>query len=179
VFNTRGYAGASISDIMAATGLHKGGIYNHFDSKDELAVEAFDYAVARVRQRIDEALRGQTSAAGRLRAIVAVLGGQTSDPPVAGGCPLLNTAVEADDTHPLLRDRTRAAMTRLRSLMSETVRAGVACGELRADTDAERLTTLLIAAIEGGIMLSRLYDDPAYLARVREWADREIALASP
>ena len=44
LFNQRGYEGCSIQDIMDATGLEKGGIYRHFESKEELAAEAFDFA---------------------------------------------------------------------------------------------------------------------------------------
>src|SRR6516165_614441 len=44
IFNRRGYDGAALSDLMKATGLEKGGIYRHFDSKEALAAEAFDYA---------------------------------------------------------------------------------------------------------------------------------------
>ena len=43
IFNKRGYEGSSLSDLMEATGLKKGGIYRHFSSKEELAAEAFDY----------------------------------------------------------------------------------------------------------------------------------------
>jgi len=44
IFNQRGYDGAALSDLMKATGLEKGGIYRHFDSKQQLAAEAFDFA---------------------------------------------------------------------------------------------------------------------------------------
>ena len=53
VFNRQGYFGSSLDDLMHATGLKKGGIYNHFHSKDELALEAFDYAVEAVWQRVE------------------------------------------------------------------------------------------------------------------------------
>ena len=43
IFNQRGYEGSSLSALMEATGLKKGGIYRHFSSKEELAAEAFDY----------------------------------------------------------------------------------------------------------------------------------------
>src|SRR4030088_3203913 len=43
LFNQKGYEGTSLSDLMKATGLQKGGIYRHFSSKEELATEAFDY----------------------------------------------------------------------------------------------------------------------------------------
>jgi len=44
IFNQKGYAGAALSDLMRATGLEKGGIYRHFESKEELAGDAFDHA---------------------------------------------------------------------------------------------------------------------------------------
>ena len=47
LFNQRGFAGCSMQDVMEATGLEKGGLYRHFSSKEELAAEAFRYAVAR------------------------------------------------------------------------------------------------------------------------------------
>src|ERR1700693_6266140 len=43
IFNQRGYEGSSLSALMEATGLKKGGIYRHFSSKEELAAEALDY----------------------------------------------------------------------------------------------------------------------------------------
>jgi len=57
LFNQQGYAGSSMSDIMRVTGLQKGGIYNHFRSKDELALEAFDFAVNRVQSEFMGALK--------------------------------------------------------------------------------------------------------------------------
>src|ERR1700720_218337 len=44
LFNQKGYEGTSLSDLMEATGLQKGGIYRHFSSKEELATESFDYS---------------------------------------------------------------------------------------------------------------------------------------
>ena len=44
LFNQRGFEGSSMSDVMAVTGLEKGGIYRHLSSKEELAAKAFDYA---------------------------------------------------------------------------------------------------------------------------------------
>ncbi len=44
IFNQRGYEGVTLSELMQATGLEKGGIYRHFDSKQQFASEAFDYA---------------------------------------------------------------------------------------------------------------------------------------
>src|SRR5262245_54318215 len=166
VFNVRGYFGASISDLIRETKLGKGGIYNHFDSKETLALEAFDYAVELVRERFRVALAGQARAADRLLAIVDVFRSLIDEPPLPGGCPVLNTAIEADDTNPALRDRARQAMAEWQGLVIRTVRKGVKAGDLRPDTDPEALATVITAALEGAVMLSKLYSDPVHMHRV-------------
>jgi TetR/AcrR family transcriptional regulator, transcriptional repressor for nem operon len=97
LLNQQGYAGSSISDIMRVTGLQKGGIYNHFQSKDELALQAFDFAIARVTQHTKAAVRSKHHAIERLEAIIEVFSSFINNPPIKGGCPLLNIAVESDD----------------------------------------------------------------------------------
>ena len=41
IFNTKGYAGASLNDIIDATGLTKGSIYGNFENKDEVAIAVY------------------------------------------------------------------------------------------------------------------------------------------
>jgi TetR/AcrR family transcriptional regulator, transcriptional repressor for nem operon len=174
LFNQQGYAGASMSDVMAATGLQKGGIYRHFGSKEQLALEAFDYAVSRMAERFRESLEGRTHAIDRLEAVIDVYARLPVDPPVPGGCPVMNTAIDSDSVHPALRDRARRAMDGLRSLLRRTVEQGIARGEVRPDTDGEALAALLIGALEGGVMLSMLYGDPAHAERVAEQLRRYL-----
>src|SRR5918997_528042 len=76
-----------MSDLVLVTGLEKGVIYNHFGSKEELALEAFDYAAGIMRERFREALETEGGALERLFAVIDVLGAVAGDPPVAGGCP--------------------------------------------------------------------------------------------
>jgi AcrR family transcriptional regulator len=176
VFNQRGYWGASMADLMAATGLEKGGIYNHFGSKEALALEAFEHNTAVVAGRIRAALDGRAEAVDRLRAVVDTFRTFVERPPLAGGCPLLNTATESDDTHPALRERAREKMTELLDgTVTRIVRRGIERGELRADLDARQTATVVVAALEGAIMLSRLYDSPGPMRRtaafLAEWVE--------
>src|SRR5260370_20420944 len=99
LFNRQGYFGASLADIMRETGLEKGGIYNHFSSKEQLALESFDYAYGLIQERVRQALSGKFNAIERLLAIVTVFQGILEDPHVSGGCPILNTAVESYDVY--------------------------------------------------------------------------------
>lgn len=70
IFNQRGYEGVALSDLMKATGLEKGGIYRHFDSKQQLAAEAFDYAWKLVLDTRFEGTHEITNAVHRLKQIV-------------------------------------------------------------------------------------------------------------
>ncbi len=174
VFNTRGYSGASMSDLVRETGMRKGGIYNHFGGKEELALEAFDYAVGIMGGRFGDALRGKEGAVERLLAVVGVLGGLADDPPVAGGCPVLNTAVEADDAHPALKDRARGAMTGWLRLIGRITRDGVRSGELRSDTQPREVASVVAATLEGAVMLTKLCDDPAHMRRAVDHLERYL-----
>jgi len=166
LFNQQGYAGSSISDIMRVTGLQKGGIYNHFQSKDELALQAFDFAIARVSQHTRAAVRSKHHAIERLEAIIEVFSSFVNNPPIKGGCPLLNTAVESDDAHPLLRDRAQQAMNSWRNLISQIIEKGITRGEIRSGVDADTAATIIIATLEGAIMMSKLYGDEIHMQRV-------------
>jgi len=174
VFNQQGYARTTVSDLVASTGLERVGLYNHFEGKDALALAAFDHAVALVRARVQAAVDAAgESAPARLDALVGVFTSLVDDPPLPGGCPILNAAVESADVFPALRERARAAMDELARALAGTAKRGVAAGELRADLDHRRLATVVISTMEGAVMLSRLYDDPARMRvaadHVRAW----------
>lgn len=154
IFNQRGYAGCSMQDVMAATGLEKGGIYRHFSSKEELAAEAFRYNLGRsVRFRMD-AVVGVEGAVEKLRAYVRSWARTPSIIP--GGCPMLNTAIDADDGNPLLRKLVSEAVQDWKGRIACIVEEGIAAGEIRDDVDPRRIANTLIAVLEGALMITRL-----------------------
>ncbi len=168
LFNRQGYFGASLADIMRETGLEKGGIYNHFSSKEQLALESFDYAYGLIQERVRQALSGKFNAIERLLAIVSVFQGIVEDPQVAGGCPILNTAIEADDANEVLRDRARSAMDNWRTTIHRIVNKGIERQQIRPGVDADEVASILIATLEGAIMLSNLYKDPLHIQRAAD-----------
>ena len=174
LFNRQGYFGASLADIMRETGLEKGGIYNHFSSKEQLALESFDYAYGLVQQRVRQALAGKFDAIERLLAIVSVFKGIFEDPLVPGGCPILNTAIEADDSNEALRDRARAAMDNWRTTIHRIVNKGIERQQIRPGVDADEVASILIATLEGAIMLSNLYKDSTHMKRAADHMTRYI-----
>jgi AcrR family transcriptional regulator len=168
VFNVHGFAGTSMGHLIQATGLEKGGIYNHFASKEVLALAAFDYAVSLTAQRFAEALDGKQGAVERLLALAGVFQRYVDSPPLPGGCPILNTAIEADDAYPPLRERAQLAMTQWHKLIGSTVKAGVQRGELRSDVEPRVVASVITAIMEGALMQSKLFGDPIYMHRAAE-----------
>jgi TetR/AcrR family transcriptional repressor of nem operon len=181
IFNKRGYSGTSLSDIMEATGLQKGGIYNHFANKDAIALEAFDYAYGIARERYRTALRE----AGRdpvkqLFGMLEVFARNVEDPPIAGGCPVLNTAIDSDDTHPELRLHARNAITEWRMTIQKIIGRGQDRGVFREEVHGDTVATTIIALLEGAVMMSRLYRDRVFMdravAHVRQYLEKEVLL---
>jgi TetR/AcrR family transcriptional regulator, transcriptional repressor for nem operon len=155
IFNTKGYEGTSLSDLMAATGLQKGGIYRHFTSKEELAAEAFDYAWEKaVHGRLD-GVAGVSNSVDRIKRMIANFVKKRSGL-VDGGCPLLNTAIEADDGNALLRGRARKALRTWSERIAELVKEGKRKREIDGRTEPRKLSRLIIGSLEGALMISRI-----------------------
>jgi TetR/AcrR family transcriptional repressor of nem operon len=177
IFNQKGYDGAALSDLMRATGLEKGGIYRHFESKQQLADEAFDYAWKIALDTRFEGTEQISNAVDRLKQIVRNFRERRAGL-VPGGCPLLNTAIDSDDGNPQLRAKARQALSwwleRLQSIADEGQRRG----EVRPDVDSAELATLIVSTLEGGLMVNRLQrkDDALDLAcrHLEEYLDTKV-----
>ncbi|HVF19530.1 MAG TPA: TetR/AcrR family transcriptional regulator [Mycobacteriales bacterium] len=178
VFNRHGYAATSMAVLLDEVGLRKGGLYNHFASKEQLAVESFDYAVRCVTGRFETALAAVTGAPARLRAVVDVMSGLVRDPALPGGCPVMRTAVESVDGHPALRERAREAMTTWQRLVGRIVRDGIAAGEIVPGVEPRQVATLLTATLEGAVMLSLLLGDPKQMRHAEAHLDAYIVSIS-
>lgn len=174
VFNTLGYSGTSMSDLAREAGLEKAGIYNHFSGKEDLALAAFDFSTGIMRDRFREALSDKAGALERLLAFANELSRIIDDPPVAGGCPVLNTAVEADDAIPALKVRAAGAAAGWLKFVGSVVKEGVASGELRADADPREVASVVVATLEGALMLGKLLDDPCHVARAGRSLERYL-----
>jgi TetR/AcrR family transcriptional repressor of nem operon len=155
IFNQKGYEGAALSDLMEATGLEKGGIYRHFDSKQQLAAEAFDYAW---RLAIETRFGGTQeipNTVDRLKQLVRNFQHRRSGL-VPGGCPLLNTAIDSDDGNAQLREKARKALNSWLDRIGAAVEEGQRRGEIRPDIDSSKLSALIVSTLEGSLMVSRL-----------------------
>jgi TetR/AcrR family transcriptional repressor of nem operon len=165
IFNRKGYSGAALSDLMRATGLEKGGIYRHFESKEELAGDAFEHAWKIAMDARFEGTEEIPNTVDRLKQIVRNFRDQRTAL-VPGGCPLLNAAIDSDDGNPRLRAKARQALSSLIDRLQSIADEGQRRGEVRADVDSTKLATLITSTLEGSIMVSRLQkkEEPRDLA---------------
>lgn len=179
LMNQRGFLAASMGAVVEATGLQKGGLYRHFESREALAHEAFDFAVGQVRDRLLAAVGSATRAPDRLLAMLDAYGDSGNDVPLPGGCPIMNTAIEADHADPALRERAQAAMQAWQGMVARIVDDGMRRGELRAGVDAQAFASVFIACIEGGVMLSQLHGDPRHLNAARTHLRNQVHALVP
>jgi TetR/AcrR family transcriptional repressor of nem operon len=167
LFNQKGFEGTSLSDLMTATGLQKGGIYRHFSDKQELAAAAFDYSWQRaVSERLD-GVENLAHSVDRLKKMIDNFV-QLRSGLVPGGCPLMNTAVEADDGNAILRARARKALRSWTNRLSGIASQGIANHEIDAWVQPKKLSQWIIGSLEGALLISRLQKDDLPLQNARQ-----------
>jgi AcrR family transcriptional regulator len=174
VFNQKGFVGTSLTDLENATGLTKGCIYGLFTSKEELAVECFEFARALIHERMDCEARNKDNSIEKLQAIFDMYRTFPDYWPIKGGCPILNTSIEADDTNPLLQERVVKALETWRRFFSSIITKGIRNGEIRPEANPHVIATLFIALLEGATMMTKAYNDSSSLGIVLDKIDEMI-----
>jgi AcrR family transcriptional regulator len=155
LFNSHGFVGASMSQLMAETGLNKGGIYNHFRNKEEILTEAFNYSVSVMEGKIVSAVGKKKTELDQLKALVEFFRDYPQNPVIKGGCPILNSIVYADNTHPVFEEQVQKVVERLVGFVESLINGAVRAGDIRAEVDAKNEAVLIISMIEGGVAITR------------------------
>jgi TetR/AcrR family transcriptional repressor of nem operon len=157
LFNRFGYRATPMSAVMRVTGLKKGGLYNHFRSKKDLAIATFRFNVSSMSSFLTAATIGVADPVRQLRLLLAASTGIASGDVVPGGCPVLNAAVESDDAFPALRKEVALGAEELRGKIRLLLQQAREAGRIQAEADPEGLSHFILASVEGGIMLSKLH----------------------
>jgi TetR/AcrR family transcriptional repressor of nem operon len=166
IFNRKGYEGTSLSDLMQATGLQKGGIYRHFTSKQQLAGEAFDYTWEKAVTGRQAGVNDVPNPVQRLKRMIDNFVEKRAGL-VPGGCPLMNTAVESDDGNAHLRARAKKALESWTARLVKIAAEGIARREINARVKPLDLAQLIISSLEGALLLSRLQNSNAPLRNIQ------------
>jgi TetR/AcrR family transcriptional repressor of nem operon len=153
LFNQKGFAGCSMGDIVAASGLEKGTLYSHFSSKEELAVLAFDFAWKKTSYK---RLRNLETVPNAVDKVKLHIENYVNTPSFPGGCPLFNFAVDADDGNLALRARVKKALKGWHDFLAKIIEEGQAAGEVNPEIDADSVATLVISFLEGATVVNRV-----------------------
>ncbi len=156
VFNRKGYAGTSLSDITEATGLTKGSIYGNFTCKDDVALAVFDHNFGLVSSIIKSKMADKPNAVDKLKTYLTFYSEFMDLPALHGGCPVLNTATEADDTHEGLKQKAANAIEQWGKSIEKIIKDGQDKGQIKKRRDAREFSGAFIALIEGGIMMTKV-----------------------
>jgi TetR/AcrR family transcriptional repressor of nem operon len=163
IFNMKGYAGTSLSDITQATGLTKGSVYGNFVNKDEIALAVFDYNVSVLNKGVNAILEGSSGAVDTLLKMASFYRSEFKTTLTGGGCPILNTAVDADDTHPGLKEKASKTIKAWKKNIEKIIKQGIDRDEIKANVNAAEFAAEFMSLIEGGIMLAKTTGDVAML----------------
>jgi AcrR family transcriptional regulator len=173
IINRKGMAGTSISDIMEATKLAKGGVYGNFESKEEICAEAFDYLLSIVGNTIRASLSDKTSAKEQLLGLLDYY----KTAPLREdhyGCPLLNFGTEADDTNPLIKEKVSKAISESQARITKIVRKGIEAGEFRPEFDATLFAVKAFTMIEGAVLVCRVQGNNRQMRIITDILRKEI-----
>jgi AcrR family transcriptional regulator len=179
IFNKKGIAGTSLSDLTKATGLTKGSIYGNFKDKDEVAVCVFQYNVNNLVSYLTRAMDKENTSINKLLAIPKAYRRLYKTMIAYGGCPILNTAAEADDTHQVLCRLTVEAIETIKKTIFTLIETGKQSGEINPDTDTNKTAEIIICLIEGGSLLSKTTGKDTYMMNALKQIENLVLSSAP
>jgi len=153
IFNKKGYSGTSITDLTKASKLTSGSIYGNFANKEEVALAAFEYNMNGFRQVLKKSAGTKKAAKDKLLMYIKAFHSSANSDFPEGGCPMINTLVDADDTSEPLRKKAAEALMLWKKDLVEIIQAGKAAKEIRSDADTNKTAWHIIALCEFAITM--------------------------
>jgi TetR/AcrR family transcriptional regulator, transcriptional repressor for nem operon len=153
-FHSRGFHNCSVEDITRAAGVPKGSFYNHFASKDALAIEALQQYQARSvwRTTDDAGLPPLTRLRNRFEAMREVL----AERGYTRGCLIGNMGTELADLNAGISAEVRASLDFRSAATTELLRDAQRAGDLAAHHDPDVLGPFIIDAWEGVVLRTKV-----------------------
>ncbi len=162
----RGVAGTSLDDVKASAEVSSSQLYHYFTDKRALVM-------AVISHQTEEVLAGQQPHLAALDSIEAfrawrdVLVGFRRTLRCRGGCPVGSLASELTETDAVARAQLATGLRRWEGSIREGLRTMHRRGDLSARANPDDLALAMLAAIQGGILLTQVY---------RETKPLEVAL---
>ena len=159
LFRARGFRATSIGDVVEHTGVPKGSLYHHFPSKDQLGYAVLDRWRDEFQTRFIAPLlaaEGPAPLERVTRFLEQFVEAQRAGT-CRGGCPFGTLAAEMADVHEGFRTRLAETFEGFAGAIATQLRRAQTQGTLRGDADVTALATFLVATLEGGVLLAKVY----------------------
>jgi TetR/AcrR family transcriptional repressor of nem operon len=150
-FSTKGYMSTSISDLLASTGTSKGGLYNHFKSKEELFFAALSEARKIWRQRNLAGLDQFSRPLDKIKQLLKNYRDHylTDAENFPGGCIFVALAVELNDQQPHLAREVNEGFMRFKGMLKRLLDQEQAAGHLKNGIDTGMVAEMIFSGILG------------------------------
>jgi TetR/AcrR family transcriptional repressor of nem operon len=152
---TKGFDRTSVQDVMDEAGVGKGSFYHHFSCKDELGLAVLEQDRASFIEMLDACLE-PGEGVNALRRFFETALQKHSVTGFIGGCLWGNTALEMSDCNSAFVEPVDTVFREWSDRISRVIETAQKNKEIRDDANVSDLALFVVAAIEGGIMLSRL-----------------------
>jgi AcrR family transcriptional regulator len=153
VFWSKGFEGASLSELTEAMGINPPSLYAAFGDKEGLFVEA----VRRYHSKVQESCPYQDQATARasIERLLTDLASIFTDPQHPKGCLAVMAATTSASAGPKLQELLAEQRNQAKARLRERIGRGVKDGDLPADTDVVALTNFYAAVINGMSLQAR------------------------
>lgn len=163
IFNQKGYAATSMSDITNATGLTKGAIYGNFKNKEAIAIAAFNINVNNLLKRIAKHQDQSKSPLQKLYLITDFYKNYYDYSKELGGCPILNIGVDANHQDTSLIEQVRLVINKTQTNISKLIDLGKKLGEIKPEVNSNIFAKRLYSHIQGAVFMTYTMDDNQYI----------------
>jgi len=158
LLHRRGYYDTSINDIIDNSGVKKGSLYFHYKSKDVLFIEVLNEALERYEKQINEGVN-HTAASDQIIDMIDAITGYHVNGDISKGCLFGNMALEighdGSDISILVEGFFKRWENKFISLLTRAEKNG----EIKLKEPARALARMILASVEGGVLLSKISGD--------------------
>lgn len=155
-FHRQGFNGTSVQDLAEAAGAPKGSFYNHFGSKEDIAIAALDRYWERVLAHLALLEDGTQPPVERLRRYFDRLATIADKDGYRRGCLIGNMSTEMAHASGPVRERLATLLGAWTERIEVCVAAAQSDGSIRRDLQAPVIATFLLNAWEGAVLRSKV-----------------------
>ncbi len=162
LMSSRGFEAMGINSILDTAGVSKSNFYYHFKSKEDLCLAALDsMSDMFFAQMLDPVLSNKAlSPRKRLEKLLKGMADMMESECCNKGCPFVNLATETSDFIPAFRERISQYFDRYQQKLAECIDEGIRLGEFRSDVSAKLAAQVLLASMNGTIVLTKVHKRP-------------------